>query len=232
LQLVGLSRSYIARIELGKVAVWLDVIERIGEALGMSVGLVIRLPCSWQNESRMTASTDSVSSRSRAGCATPDGSSAAKSQVDYGRTHAWIDLLAFDPRTRTLLIVEIKTRLEDLGRARAPARMVRAPRRNGGSPPRLVTRANRDMADRVGKRGSRAVPGGALVVIEGQFAGRAGHMLAVARNGAPPVARSVALVDPHSRRAEWLIRTRLDGRRSRPPDEGDAAAARRLEARR
>ena len=36
-------------------------------------------------------------------------------EIVHGRSHGWIDLLAFDPRTGLLLIVEIKTRLDDLG---------------------------------------------------------------------------------------------------------------------
>ena len=36
-------------------------------------------------------------------------------EVVHGRHHAWIDLLAFHPATRTLLIIECKTRVEDAG---------------------------------------------------------------------------------------------------------------------
>ena len=35
-------------------------------------------------------------------------------EVVHGRSHGWIDLLAFDPRTGRL-VVEIKTRLDDVG---------------------------------------------------------------------------------------------------------------------
>jgi hypothetical protein len=36
-------------------------------------------------------------------------------EIVHGRSHGWIDLLAFDRRTGTMLILEIKTRLSDLG---------------------------------------------------------------------------------------------------------------------
>lgn len=36
--------------------------------------------------------------------------------ISAGGGRGWIDILAFDPRTATLVIVEIKTRLDDLGR--------------------------------------------------------------------------------------------------------------------
>jgi hypothetical protein len=36
-------------------------------------------------------------------------------EIVHGRSHGWIDLLAFDRRTGTLLVIEIKTRLDDLG---------------------------------------------------------------------------------------------------------------------
>jgi Holliday junction resolvase len=37
-------------------------------------------------------------------------------EVGSPRSHGWIDLLAFDPRTRTLLVIEVKTQLDDVGR--------------------------------------------------------------------------------------------------------------------
>jgi hypothetical protein len=36
-------------------------------------------------------------------------------RIESGRYLGWIDLLAFDPVTKTLLVIEIKTRLDDLG---------------------------------------------------------------------------------------------------------------------
>lgn len=39
----------------------------------------------------------------------------------------------------------------------------------------------------------------------------------VARPGVDMVGRGFALIDPSSRRQDWLIRTSLDGRRSRLP---------------
>ena len=36
-------------------------------------------------------------------------------EVIHGRSHGWIDVLAFDPRTGTLLVIEVKTRIDDLG---------------------------------------------------------------------------------------------------------------------
>jgi hypothetical protein len=55
-------------------------------------------------------------------------------------------------------------------------------------------------------------------------------MLGVANGLAtgPMSGRGLALCDPASRRREWLIRTRLDGRRSELPYRDYADAARRL----
>jgi transcriptional regulator with XRE-family HTH domain len=36
-------------------------------------------------------------------------------EIAGGRSHGWIDILAFDPVTRTLLVIEIKTEIHDLG---------------------------------------------------------------------------------------------------------------------
>jgi hypothetical protein len=60
-----------------------------------------------------------------------------------------------------------------------------------------------------------------------RFPDRAAHMLEVVR-GATVAGRGLALLDPSSHRSDWLIRTRLDGRRSRAPVDGYASAARAL----
>lgn len=36
-------------------------------------------------------------------------------EIVHGRSHGWIDLLAFEPTTRTLVVIEVKTRLDDIG---------------------------------------------------------------------------------------------------------------------
>jgi hypothetical protein len=44
-----------------------------------------------------------------------DWARAREIEVVHGRSHGWIDFLAFDRRTGTLMVVEVKTRVDDLG---------------------------------------------------------------------------------------------------------------------
>jgi hypothetical protein len=65
--------------------------------------------------------------------------------------------------------------------------------------------------------------------LEESFAGRAGSMRTVADGTAlPDHRRGLALIDPHSRRRDWLIATHIDGRRSPLPYQDRAGAARLL----
>lgn len=150
-----------------------------------------------------------------------------------GRWRGWIDILGFDPRTGTLLVIEIKTRIDDFGAIERQvgwyARVARRLARSRGWDVRRVQvwllvlasdevedalRANRDSLDRA-------------------FPLRAAEMrLVVAGPSGPPearglpLARGLALIDPARRRRDWLIPTKLDGRRSAAAyrDYRDAAA--------
>ena len=112
---VNVSARYMARIERGEANPSLRLVDRIAEALGLDISLDIRRPV-FHGDPRVR---DAVHARCSAyvdrrlrglGWAT-----AREVEVVHGRSHGWIDLLAFDPRTQTLLIIEIKTRIDDLG---------------------------------------------------------------------------------------------------------------------
>lgn len=61
------------------------------------------------------------------------------------------------------------------------------------------------------------------------FPGRARDMLQVVADGTARCdRRGLAMVDPRSRRRDWLIRTRVDGRRSPSPYVGYGQAVRLL----
>ncbi|HEV8697917.1 MAG TPA: hypothetical protein VGQ89_09505 [Candidatus Limnocylindrales bacterium] len=148
-----------------------------------------------------------------------------------GRMRGWIDLLAFDPRRRILLVVEIKTWLDDLG---AVERQVdwyvrEAPaiaRQFGFLPTRTVgwllvlATAEVDGAIRTNRD-----------AIARRFPARARSMRRLLTPGDTIVpADGIALIDPRARRRNWLIPSQLDGRRSRLPYTGYADAARLLAA--
>ncbi len=225
----GVSRGYVANIERGHADPSLDLVERIALALGLEVRLNATMPivfgatgqrdlvharCSGQADRRLRA----------AGWLT-----AAEVEVVHGRSHGWIDLLAFNPATGILLVVEVKTRLDDLG---AIERQLA-----------WYERSAPDIAMRLGWR-PRVVIGWLLVLASDEvedavrsnrdvmaraFPIRARAMMEiVAGRSADVGARGVALIDPTSRRHAWLLPSHVDGRRSAAPFAGYRDAAQRM----
>lgn len=156
----------------------------------------------------------------------------AESEVEInGRSGpGWIDVLAWDPSSGALLVIEIKTEIHDFGRVQRTlswyeSRSWDAARRLGWRPRRshaalilldseavrATLRANRELADR-------------------SFPERAAGLMAFVVDSASSIlqGRSVATVDPLSRRRKWLRSTGLDGRRHPPTYLDYADAARRL----
>ena len=223
---VGISRGYLARVEAGCANPTFAIVEGLGEALGLRLELLASPPtfiserrphdivharCSGTVDRRLTSAGWLV---------------AREVEVSDGRIHGWIDLLAFHPRTRVLLIIEIKTQLRDIGGVERQIawyerHAVAAARRLGWRPAVVAAWLLALWSHEVDL---------AIVANREAFArfpDRAGHMLEVVR-GATVAGRGLALLDPSSHRSDWLIRTRLDGRRSRAPIDGYASAARSL----
>jgi transcriptional regulator with XRE-family HTH domain len=225
---VGISRSHIAGIETGRVDPSLDLVWAIADRLGLDLQFVARPPIAVDRRRG-----DLVHARC-SGYA--DGRfrgtgwlTARELEATNGRFQRWIDILAFEPRSRTLIIVEIKTRLDDIGdierqlgwyerNAIAVARSI------GWQPTKamswLLLLASEEVDDQIAVNRQ---------VLRRAFPDRAPVMRQILVAGAAPVARrGLALVDPTSRRKEWLISTRSDGRRSATPFRDYADAARRL----
>lgn len=226
---VGVARSYIAGIERGRANPTLDVIVRLARALGLELDLTLRSPVivgdRRQRDEVHARCSGYVDRRLRgAGWET-----AREVAIVDGRWRGWIDLLAFDPQTGTLLVIEVKTVIDDLG---ALERQVgwyeRVARRvsldRGWRPRRIVTwvlvlaseqnelvmMQNRDVFDRA-------------------FRVDALSMQAILGDpGANwPGGRGIAVIDPTRRRRTWLMRPRIGGGRSASPyrDYRDAAAS-------
>jgi DNA-binding XRE family transcriptional regulator len=226
---VGVSRAYIAAIEGGRANPSLDLVVRIADRLGIEIDLVARQPlvlarpqhdlvharCSGYIDRRLR----------RAGWEVQ-----REVEVVHGRSHGWIDLLAFDPRTRTLLVIEVKTRLDDLGAVerqlgwyeRSGLRLAREWRWRADRVAGWLIALASDEIDRAIRANSEAL--GAA------FPMRADDMTRVpgGRLLPGPSSRGVALIDPSSRRREWLLKSRSDGRRTAAPYRGYADAARRF----
>lgn len=150
-------------------------------------------------------------------------------EIGEGRYRGWIDILAYRPSDRALLVIEVKTELDDVGRIL----------RSLG----WYVRSSRDAARAVGWRPVRIVPA-LMVLATRETDARIAANADLVRNGLPgsattlgtwiddpskaPPKPSVALVDPRSRRRAWLRRTRSDGGRAAAPYADYRAAAQAL----
>lgn len=215
---VGVSRPYIAGIEAGRANPSLEVVERIGYALGLDVQLVARPPVALNSPRQRDAMHARCSGYIDRRLTGHGLQTRGEVTIVRGRTRGWIDLLAYDPRRRFLFVVEIKTWIDDLGAIeRQLDWYVReAPtiaRELGWRPVRTIgwvlalatadvdeaLRRNRDVIDRA-------------------FPGRARNLLSLLDGGeSPESARGITLIDPRNRRRTWLIPSRVDGRRSPAP---------------
>ena len=224
---VGVTASYIGQIERGMANPSVALIEAIADALGLDLQLDVRPPVfpggSHVGDALHARCSAYVDRHLRAlGWVT-----AREVEIVQGRSHGWIDLLAFDLRTGVLMILEVKTRLVDLGAlerqmawyersARQSAlRLGWRPRRSASAVVALasdevdrVVRAHRDLL-------SLAFPVRAREIARG-----------LAEPSFLRSERGLALIDPSSRRRDWLIRTSVDGRRSRLPYSNYADASR------
>jgi transcriptional regulator with XRE-family HTH domain len=234
---IGVSRGYIATIETGRANPTLDVVERLGHGLGVDLTLapsiagvanlrqrdLVHVRCSSAVQRRLT----SAGWDCRREVAFSDG-----------RATGWIDLLAYERARRMLIVIEIKTILDDVGAVERQMgwyeRHAREVAREIGWPVSeirlwLLALATDDVerAIAISRQAlSMAFPARAREMQqELGKSGAAQHRGARARRG-------LALIDPASRRASWLIPSRTDGRRSRAPYRGYAEAAARLTRRR
>ena len=111
---VGVSRGYVANIERGNANPSLDMVDRFAKALELEVEFVARPPVvigGHQRDFVHARCSSHVEGRLR----TAGWLTAREVEITHGRSHGWIDILAFDPRTGMLLVIELKTRIDDLG---------------------------------------------------------------------------------------------------------------------
>jgi hypothetical protein len=150
--------------------------------------------------------------------------------ITTGRSHGFIDILAFHPPSGVLLVVEVKTQLDDIGRierimswyereAWSAAKAVGWHGREVHSCLILLATAENDGVVRRNRE-----------TFVSMFPGRAPAFLEwiAAPGGGRAARRFVVMLDPHSHRREWAIRLAVDGRRSPAPYIDYADCARRL----
>jgi transcriptional regulator with XRE-family HTH domain len=225
---VGISRSHVAGIETGRVDPSLDLVWSIADRLGLDLQVVARPPFALEPRrgdlvhARCSSYIDRRFQRH-------GWSTTRELEVVAGRAHGWIDLLAFDPRSGTLIVVEVKTRLDDIGGAERQVawyerEVVRVARSLGWQPRRslawLLLLASDEIEGQISVHRD---------LLQRAFPDRAPAMRVVVTSGAANAQRrGLALIDPTSRRKDWLISTRSDGRRSANSFRDYADAARRL----
>lgn len=226
---VGVARSYIAAIERGRANPSLDVTIRVAAALGLELDLRLRPPVivgdRRQRDAVHARCSGYVDRRLRAlGWAT-----AREAPIIDGRWRGWIDLLAFDRRSGTLIVIELKTVVDDIGAIERQVgwyeRMARRVAREHGWLPRrvvtwlLVLSSEQNEQAMIRNRD----------VFDPTFPVEAPAMdkLANAPGADWPGGRGVAMVDPARRRRTWMMRPRIDGGRSPSPyrDYRDAASS-------
>jgi transcriptional regulator with XRE-family HTH domain len=152
-------------------------------------------------------------------------------EVGDGRGRGWIDLLAYRPADRALLLVEVRTELIDVGGILRTVdwyqRAAWAAARQRGWRPRqqstlLVVLDTVENDARI--RANAALLGNA-------FPDRGAAAMTLVRAPFAPAIRAVGQVDPRSRRSAWLRSSRLQGRRSPSAYLDYRDAARRIDRR-
>jgi transcriptional regulator with XRE-family HTH domain len=147
-------------------------------------------------------------------------------EIGEGRTRGWIDILAFRRSDRALLVIEVKTEINDVGRLLRSlgwyARSCREAAQSVGWRPRLVVPALIGLATE--EVDARLIANADL--IRNALPDNADRLAAWMDDASAEAPRpAVGLIDPLSRRRAWLRRTRGDRRRAPPPyrDYRDAA---------
>jgi transcriptional regulator with XRE-family HTH domain len=212
----GLSQSQISRLEAGKIeSVTLAEAARVLDALGIRADLALRRPfvaeVPFQHDAAHARTLAYVVRR----LIGMGWQVRVEVEIADPRSPGWIDLLGHHPSHRALFIAEIKAGLQDLGAAqRQLAWYVRVAvplarslgwevRRLANAMLVLGTEAN----DELLRRNSG--------LVRQAFPTRAGGMFDWLSSADRRIDGSgIALIDPRSRRRQWLLPTSLDGRRS------------------
>ena len=147
-------------------------------------------------------------------------------EVGTGRYRGWIDVLAYRAVDRSLLCGEIKTEIDDLGRIQRTLtwyeREAWNAARSFGWRPRKVVSALLILCST--ENDARVTSNRELLAQTFPVRARELHSWLAAPGTTFPT-RSLAMIDPRTRRIEWLRPSTSDGRRSRAPYADYRAAA-------
>jgi transcriptional regulator with XRE-family HTH domain len=215
---IGRSQVYVSLVERGRVAgLSITDAESICRALGATLVLGIDAPVLIAGpRQRDAAHARCVAYVTRR--LTRDGWIVRREvQIGSPTRPGWIDLLAFHPESRVLMVIEVKTELIDLGGLERQLGWYsrearRAGKALGWDPVALVTAAL-VLATSVNDERIRENAAG----IQQAFPRRWRELMRTVRGGDVGRGWGIALIDPQSRVRDWCRPTLLDGRRSQAP---------------
>jgi transcriptional regulator with XRE-family HTH domain len=231
----GVSRQMITAVEAGTANPTLDLIGSLLESLDTDLEIVARSQVLLDPPRRHDDAHSICSAYVQRRLERSGWQVAREVRIEDGRYLGWIDLMAFHPLTETLLVIEIKTRIDDVGAIertmawhirgcrRAAERLGWRPRRVHGW---LLALCTEEVEDRL--REQRG-PWRTAFPLRAEAMQR---MVSDPTAGSTPDSRGLALIDPRSRRRAWLIRSRVDGRRAMAPFRGYADFIRSVRRRR
>jgi transcriptional regulator with XRE-family HTH domain len=216
----GFSQSFVSLVEhMSTPDLTFDSATRLLEAMGARLTIAVSAPFladrELQRDPAHARCTSYVATRlKRDGWLT-----ANEVEVGGDRSRGWIDILAYHPDHRLLMVIEIKTEIRDLGAIERTLgwyeREAWAAARRLGWRPRKVVGCLLLLATEM----NEARISDNRAAFSAGFPIRATALRRIMSNDAPPPegARAVALIDPRSRRQQWLRPSRLDGRPTPAP---------------
>jgi transcriptional regulator with XRE-family HTH domain len=214
---VGRSQSWVSKVERAKI---LTLTIGDADALCRAMGATLVFGCEapvFTGKDRQRDAAHAMCVAFVAGRLQRSGWEVEREvQIGHPRRPGWIDLLAFHPITRTLLIIEIKTWFNDMGGLERQLawygeHALAAARRRGWMPLHAATAAL-FLATEVNDQALRANARG----IKQRFPVRWRRLAALTSGGPTESIEGwgIAMIDPRSRTATWCRPTVLDGRRS------------------
>lgn len=231
----NLSGSMVGKAERAEGDLSLATTAALFDALGIQASLDLRAPFLADRQRQLEPAHARCVAYAQRRYERVGWLTAREVEISHGRSHGWIDLLAFDPQSGALVVNEIKTEIEDEGRIERTMgwyeRAAWEVARNLGWRPRFVVGCLLLLDT---ERNHERIRGNREAFATG-FPVRASALtswLGDPRRPWPAPARALALVDPLSRREAWLRATTSDGRRTPAPYEDYADFMRRLRGRR
>ena len=214
------SQSFVSRVEraLRPDLTFADA-TRLLEAMGARLTFAVSAPFLADRELQRDPAHARCSSYVAARLKRDGWLTATEIEVGGDRSRGWIDVLACHPAQRLLMVVEIKTEIRDLGAIERTLGWYEreawvAARRLGWQPSTLV-----GCLFLLATEMNEARIGDNQAAFSAGFPIRATELRRIMASEVPVHrgARAMALIDPRSRRYDWLRPSRLDGRRTPAP---------------